>query len=117
VGASVVDGLWFRIGLATLLAVGAIAMSGVLDLTSPPPTALPSTGASNGGGPVATTAQTPTTSGELRHTVVAGDTLIDLADHYYGDESLWPSILAANADRVSDPDNLQVGTILLIPER
>ncbi len=114
-----VDGLWFRIALATLLAVSAIAIAGAMDITPVPQSATPSTSGLNGGGrPSGSQAlPAPSTGEPMRHTVVAGDTLIELAARYYGDESLWPSILAANADGVGDPDNLQIGTTLLIPER
>lgn len=50
----------------------------------------------------------------LRHTVSPGDTLSELAQHFYGDETLFPVIAAAN--HVTDPDVLQVGRSLLIPE-
>ena len=116
IGAFMVDGLWFRLALATLLAVSAIAIAGAMDITSVPPSAPPSTGGLNGGGPPPDS-QAPTTGEPELHTVVAGDTLIALAGRYYGDESLWPSILEANADRVGDPNNLQIGTTLVIPER
>jgi hypothetical protein len=50
-----------------------------------------------------------------RHTVVRGDTLFDLAGSYWSDPYLWPLILVANADSVSDPDFLRQGSVLDIP--
>jgi nucleoid-associated protein YgaU len=54
---------------------------------------------------------------EHRYVVRAGDTLTDIARLVYGDGSLWQLILDANRDVIEDPDNLKVGTSLLIPRR
>ena len=57
--------------------------------------------------------------GQRYHTVVGGDpwgdTLWDLAVHYYGDGSKWDKIYNANRDQVSDPDLIYPGQRLLIP--
>ena len=52
---------------------------------------------------------------QVTHTVVRGDTLIDLAARYLGDESRWREIYRANSGLIPDPDNLRVGTVLIIP--
>ncbi len=49
-----------------------------------------------------------------RHTVVAGDTLSALALRFYGDASLYP--LIATASGVADPDVIDVGQRLIIPD-
>jgi S-formylglutathione hydrolase FrmB len=49
-----------------------------------------------------------------RYTVVAGDTLSALALRFYGDASLYP--LIATASGVADPDSIDVGQRLIIPD-
>ncbi len=49
------------------------------------------------------------------HTVVAGDTLWDLAVKFYGDGSMYP--LIAQANKVSNPNVISVGQELVIPPR
>ena len=49
-----------------------------------------------------------------KYTVVAGDTLFELAQHFYGDGSLYTLIAAAN--HLPDPDVIKVGQVLRIPE-
>lgn len=52
-----------------------------------------------------------------RHTVQAGDTLSALAQAAYGQQNLWPVILDVNRQALNDdPDVLQPGTVLLIPD-
>ena len=50
-------------------------------------------------------------------TVVRGDTLSGLAQQHLGRAALWPRIHAANADRIADPNLIDVGWKLVIPER
>jgi hypothetical protein len=78
---------------------------GTLSGTPPPITAAPSAAVRSS----AATARS--------HTVLSGETLIELAARYYGDETRWREIYRANADRIADPDNLRVGTVLVIPPR
>jgi LysM repeat protein len=47
------------------------------------------------------------------YTVVKGDTLWDLAQHYYGNGFRWT--LIADANGVKNPRLLQIGTVLTIP--
>ncbi|OWY80147.1 LysM peptidoglycan-binding domain-containing protein [Rhodococcus sp. BUPNP1] len=49
-----------------------------------------------------------------RHTVASGETLSGLAQHFYGDGTLFPVLAAAN--HIADPNVVQVGRSLLIPE-
>jgi len=58
--------------------------------------------------PVATTIGTT-------HTVERGDTLYGLAQKLYGDGRLYTVLYEANRDRVSDPHQLSVGTVLVVP--
>ncbi len=50
-----------------------------------------------------------------RHTVVAGDTLFTLAQHYYHDERKFVDIYRVNQDVLTRPDQLTPGTVLVIP--
>ena len=53
---------------------------------------------------------------EKMHTVVKGDTLSKLARDYYGDASKWKAIHEANRDQISNPDLIQIGWELKIPQ-
>jgi nucleoid-associated protein YgaU len=50
------------------------------------------------------------------YTVKSGDTLSKIAKEKYGDASQWKKIHAANADLIKDPDKIQVGWKLRLPE-
>ncbi|TRY16912.1 LysM peptidoglycan-binding domain-containing protein [Tessaracoccus rhinocerotis] len=49
-------------------------------------------------------------------TVAEGDTLWDLADEHLGDAERWPELHGANRGLVQDPDEIQVGWELLVPD-
>ena len=49
------------------------------------------------------------------HTVVSGDTLSKIAQHYYGDPMKYPVIFEANKPMLSDPDKIYPGQVLRIP--
>ena len=49
------------------------------------------------------------------HTVVSGDTLWKIAEHYYGKGNDYMKIFEANRDQLDDPDKIQVGQVLQIP--
>lgn len=51
-----------------------------------------------------------------QHVVVVGNTLWDLAAHFYGDPFLWPRIYEANMDRIDDPHWIYPGQIFRIPD-
>jgi len=49
------------------------------------------------------------------HVVQKGDTLSKIAQHYYGDASLYPKIFEANRDVLKDPNLIRIGQKLRIP--
>ena len=53
---------------------------------------------------------------EQTYTVVGGDSLSKIAKHYYGDANQYMKIFAANKDQLSNPDQINVGQTLRIPE-
>lgn len=50
------------------------------------------------------------------HEVVAGDTLSKIAKKFYGDANKYMKIFEANKDQLKDPDKINVGQKLKIPE-
>ena len=58
-----------------------------------------------------------TVSGGRRHVVQDGDTLINIAQKYYGDTGQFKTILNANREQVQSPDRLTPGTVLVIPDQ
>lgn len=54
--------------------------------------------------------------GARTYTVKSGDTLSKIAKEFYGDASQWKKIHQANTDRIKDPDKIQVGWTLNIPQ-
>ena len=56
--------------------------------------------------------------GAANYTVVSGDTLADIAARRYGGSNMYffPLIRLANARAVPDPDVIEVGTNLVIPD-
>jgi len=59
--------------------------------------------------------QTRTIQEEAEHTVVQANTLWDLAQHFYGNPWMWPTIYEANKDRVKDPHWIYPEQTLIIP--
>jgi nucleoid-associated protein YgaU len=50
--------------------------------------------------------------------VQSGDTLLTIAEQYYGDTTQWRKIYDANKDVIgSDPDKLKIGMKLKIPPK
>lgn len=50
-----------------------------------------------------------------RHTVAGGESLSKIAKHYYGDAMKYNSIFQANTGILSNPDVIQPGQELVIP--
>ena len=50
-----------------------------------------------------------------KHTVAKGDSLSKIAKHYYDDMMKYKAIFDANRDQLSDPDEIEVGQVLTIP--
>ena len=50
------------------------------------------------------------------YTVKAGDTLSKISKQFYGDADEYMQIFYANRDKLKDPDRIQVGQVLTIPE-
>jgi nucleoid-associated protein YgaU len=49
------------------------------------------------------------------HVVREGETLSEIAAATLGSSRRWPELVAANRDRISDPDRVLPGTELRIP--
>jgi nucleoid-associated protein YgaU len=62
------------------------------------------------------TAPKPAAPPPERYTVVAGDSLSKIAKRFYGDAQQWRQIYDANRQQVKDPDLIQPGWKLRIPE-
>jgi hypothetical protein len=60
-------------------------------------------------------AATAAPAGDLRHEVAPGDGLRLIAGYYYGDTRQWTRIWTANRDRLRNPNRLQPGSLLVIP--
>jgi nucleoid-associated protein YgaU len=50
------------------------------------------------------------------YTVKSGDTLSKISQQFYGDASQYTKIYQANRDQLSDPNKIQPGQQLVIPE-
>ena len=50
------------------------------------------------------------------HVVKSGDTLGAIAKHYYGNASKYMKIFEANRDQLSDPNKINIGQKLIIPD-
>ncbi len=50
------------------------------------------------------------------YTVKAGDTLSKIAKHALGDANAYMEIFNANRDQLSDPDKIQPGQVLKLPQ-
>lgn len=64
--------------------------------------------------PMGDSAAGAATAGQT-YTVKSGDTLRKIAQRFYGDEMKWHAIRDANRDQLPNPDNIQVGQRLTIP--
>lgn len=60
---------------------------------------------------------TPTAGAEPRtYTVEEGDSLSKIAQQVYGRADRWTLIFGANRDRISDPDLIHPGQVLVLPD-
>ena len=50
------------------------------------------------------------------YVVQKGDSLSKIAKHFYGDTAHWRRIYEANRERIKDPDLIQPGWTLIIPD-
>jgi nucleoid-associated protein YgaU len=62
------------------------------------------------------TAGTKGGPGDATYTVKAGDTLSKIAKQVLGDGSAYMSIFNVNRDQLTDPDKIQPGQVLKLPE-
>jgi nucleoid-associated protein YgaU len=53
---------------------------------------------------------------ERTYVVQSGDSLSKIAKKFYGDSNAWKRIFEANKDRIKNPDLIQPGWTLKIPE-
>ena len=49
-------------------------------------------------------------------TIRAGDTLAKIAFRFYGNRKLWPYIVIYNKKTIINPDNVPIGTVIMIPK-
>ena len=49
------------------------------------------------------------------YTVKAGDTLSKIANEHYGDPNQYNKIFEANRDKLTDPNKIRPGQVLVIP--
>ena len=52
----------------------------------------------------------------MTYTVKAGDTLSKIAKQHYGNANAYMKIFEANKGILQDPDKIQVGQVLKIPD-
>jgi len=91
--------------LSILVIAGCDTNKGIKPPTEPPP-------------PTNQQPQGLVLDGAANYTVVKGDTLADIAAKRYGGSNMYffPLIRLANANAVPDPDVIEVGTPLAIPD-
>jgi hypothetical protein len=58
---------------------------------------------------------TAAAAGDLLHEVTPGDGLRLIAGYYYGDTRQWTRIWTANRDQLRNPNRLERGSVLVIP--
>lgn len=78
------------------------------------PAATPTTPRESASSRVTPAQPTPADSGRY-HVIAEGDTLAEIAEQYYGEQTYWPQLLKANPD--VDPARLLVGNKLRLPDK
>ena len=58
-----------------------------------------------------------TAPSEQEYTIKENDTLYNIAKLQLGDGERWSDIMAANSDRMDDPENLIVGLTIRLPRQ
>jgi nucleoid-associated protein YgaU len=58
----------------------------------------------------------PAAGSGTTYTVKSGDNLRKIAQRFYGDEMQWHKIRDANREKLPNPDRIQVGMQLVIPD-
>ena len=70
-------------------------------------------GSSSTAAPAAGESATPA---QNTYTVEGGDSLSKIAKKFYGNANAWKKIYEANKDKIKNPDLIQPGWVLTIPE-
>ncbi|AXK73692.1 LysM peptidoglycan-binding domain-containing protein [Lysobacter sp. TY2-98] len=89
----------------------------VVDVPAAPQSAAPTST-----NPVTTPATPPNavaptpTARQRTYTVQQGDSLSKIALRLYGDVNRWTLLMEANRDRMSDPDRIYPGQVLMVPD-
>jgi nucleoid-associated protein YgaU len=68
------------------------------------------------GGGASTAGSTGTSGSAQTYTVKAGDTLSKIAKEHLGNAGAYMEIFNANKDQLSDPDKIQPGQVLKMPQ-
>ena len=64
---------------------------------------------------IMTATATPNAISGSTYTVQKGDTLWSIAVRTYQDGYKWPEIVKTNADKIANPDRIEVGQVLTLP--
>ncbi|MBU6340519.1 MAG: LysM peptidoglycan-binding domain-containing protein [Bacteroidetes bacterium] len=64
---------------------------------------------------IAADIQVENTGYYTKHTVEKGESLSKIAKHYYDDMMKYKHIFDANRDILDDPDKIEIGQVLVIP--
>ena len=83
----------------------------------PQPAQAAGTGAASNLAPEMKPAATSTNLQEQTYTVQKGDTLSKISKQFYGNASEYMRIFDANKDQLKDPDKIQIGQVLRIPNK
>jgi len=73
---------------------------------APPPATAAAAAVASGG----------SSAGHRTYTVAAGDSLSKIAKNFYGNANQYTKIFEANQDKLSDPDKIKPGQVLVIPD-
>lgn len=87
-------------------------------LVVPSPSPARVVGSPSPAAPTAAAKPTAAVTGGESYTVVAGDTLLLIAEKFYGDQTAWRRIYDANRDVIgADPNSLKIDMKLRIPPK